>query len=375
MNVTVKLNFDIATRVIIYLRAGDIAGMKAYLAAADFTHFKFEFMANDYILERLIVQHFEFGCFRRYYDGSTSSFVDSWLYGRYHAHYNVYVTDSVVAERILKGLSVDWVDLSDFSLMHAATITVVSGVPLTAVQFKFYDLIGKRFVKHHQTATMGIFNLFQTGLTKHRPTWSKLEHPKTDWIFKEQALTLMLMSRFSAAQFSVSRDAVSVILGHLYNYHCDWLIEQTGRMNEYKSMLKDYLNRGMKSDVLAIAQHYSINLDCDSNYTINLGINHIAARRHGLVQEYEWFRGGGTIDDWIIEQLLPHPMVTLVLAHFGRPLSVKRADQLNLGHVLLQMYREDHPIRLLIRNVRQPDVTFLIHDDRFMRQAAKRWRR
>jgi len=222
----------------------DDDGLRAFLTAEQISSFRLrDRLTGDIYNEFFWTSYYPFGCFSdqrallvptKMADptvketGANHGVLNSWLYGIFH--YNM-MSVIIVQPALLDMLRAVKLEMAGntlgliverFSKTTKRLATAGDTGEFMATAQQLIDLLGCYFIDR---GTSPHYYLFQYKITTNWPTWSRADHWRCDPHFKSTILTMLLMIKYSP-EFSISRDLVDLIAGHLFNYHCESLVDQ-----------------------------------------------------------------------------------------------------------------------------------------------------
>jgi len=289
-----------------FVEASDSVGLKATIDAAAVLSFV---PRRGWPLKFMMV-NFQFGCFHQFKVHYKFEFNDynndtiCWLFGIFH-------TDFINNSLLLKckdwiiPFAADWLDLGhvgvfDILCKYKPALANRGDTGKFVLNYLLSVLSRHMFVGREPTSFY-LF-LFQNKDYTPRPSWSRRYHYRTDWIFKEQVMTVLCMIKF---HLPIHKDVTYIIFKHAFANHLDWLATKLKTIEQHATEVTnfhlddnfknwDQLTRECAEMGLLLPARKRQNVTAIINVVKDAGI-----RRAGLKKGYHWFRGGKTFDQWL----------------------------------------------------------------------------
>jgi len=325
------------------------------------------FVPGIYLRFEFISKHFEFGCFRahkhHYKDKSGFDLADSWLLGIFRSEFTwIHLLERGHFDA--DTFKVDWLDHSNVDVKKL--IDAIEGCHYMHTLSRHEN----RRLPYKAYCESLVCHFFRPGLLIDESTlamtlsvpdqvrWSRSDHWKTDWIFKEQAMTLLLMVKFRQSEFKISRDVLNVVLAHLYQEHLVWLRSKIDSCHWMISALTVALKSRDAEQVATVrreAKQFGVQLDPKGDANVQRWqVRKYIYNRAGLHKPYAWFRNGKTYDSWLQEVFIKAPQIVKLINSFeNQPTNPIEAVLMhlsawNLDHLTMEIANGSYKIDALI---------------------------
>jgi len=313
---------ELLSRFKLFITVGDAIGLKQLLVDYEVASFAY-YEWTDIKEWEFLLTTFSFGCFRAFATQFTKKpwlVLDQWLYG-FCTPQVLRIINHIAGDKpsnLAEQLDVDWMVLDGSNEM---LVNEIGGI--SAVQQQLATIIPKHFCRNGDGNHPGSFNLYIFGFGSTAPVWTKQHHRYTDRYFKETAMTVLLMIKFRAAEFPISRDLRFILLRWLYEAHNYWLRQEVSG------------SRIFKVGDMGWHRKYCPNL-------CGLGSSGYLESK-GLIRGFEIYRFSGTEEDWLVTGFLANKYIKRLLVKkcLTTVLDLSdRAVRLNVAHQLIESIGE-----------------------------------